>query len=898
MLIPLISCRASPLPRWTSIGELEFNGANVTNGQSISQSDINAGALTFTPLGTDNGVGYDSFAYKVNDGVADSSASATMTIDVTTVTINATEDTALVFTAGNFGFSDVATTDQLQGITVTKLASTGVLKLNGADVTVGQSISQSDISDGALTFTPLANENGVGYDSFVYEVNTGVADSSASSTLTINVTAVNDLPTAADKTVTATEDTALVFAVADFGFSDVDTSDQLQSITITTLSSTGTLTLDGSTVAGDQIISQADIAGGKLAFTPATNANGTGYDSFKFTVNDGTADSSASSTMTIDVTAVNDLPTAADKTVTATEDTAFVFAFADFGFSDVETAQLDSIAVTTLSSKGTLALNGSAVDDDQSISRSDIEAGNLKFTPATNANGTGYDSFKFTVNDGTADSSASSTMTIDVTAVNDLPTASDKTVTATEDTAFVFAFADFGFSDVETAQLDSIAVTTLSSKGTLALNGSAVDSDQSISRSDIEAGNLKFTPAANANGTGYDSFKFTVNDGTADSSASSTMTIDVTAVNDLPTASDKTVTATEDTAFVFALADFGFSDVETAQLDSIAVTTLSSKGTLALNGSAVDSGQSISRSDIEAGNLKFTPATNANGTGYDSFKFTVNDGTADSSASSTMTIDVTAVNDLPTASDKTVTATEDTAFVFALADFGFSDVETAQLDSIAVTTLSSKGTLALNGSAVDSGQSISRSDIEAGNLKFTPAANANGTGYDSFKFTVNDGTADSSASSTMTIDVTAVNDLPTAADKTVTATEDTAFVFALADFGFSDVDSGAQLQSIAVTTLSSKGTLALNGSAVDEDQSINRSDIVDGKLTFTPATNANGTGYDSFKFTVNDGTADSSASSTMTIDVTAVNDLPTASDKTVTCDRRHGVCFCFSRLRF
>ena len=101
------------------------------------------------------------------------------------------------------------------------------------------------------------------------------------------------------------------------------------------------------------------------------------------------------------------------------------------------------------------------------------------------------------------------------------------------------------------------------------------------------AGNLKFTPAANANGTGYDSFKFTVNDGTADSSASSTMTIDVTAVNDLPTASDKTVTATEDTAFVFGLADFGFSDVETAQLQSIAVTTLSSTGTLALNDSAV-----------------------------------------------------------------------------------------------------------------------------------------------------------------------------------------------------------------------------------------------------------------------------------------------------------------------
>ena len=170
------------------------------------------------------------------------------------------------------------------------------------------------------------------------------------------------------------------------------------------------------------------------------------------------------------------------------------------------------------------------------------------------------------------------------------------------------------------------------------------------------------------------------------------MTIDVTAVNDLPTASDKTVTATEDTAFVFALADFGFSDVETVSVAEYCCDDTVFERHADINGSTVTLGQSISRSDIEAGNLKFTPAANANGTGYDSFKFTVNDGVADSSASSTMTIDVTAVNDLPTASDKTVTATEDTAFVFALADFGFSDVETAQLQSIAVTTLSSKGT--------------------------------------------------------------------------------------------------------------------------------------------------------------------------------------------------------------
>ena len=93
--------------------------------------------------------------------------------------------------------------------------------------------------------------------------------------------------------------------------------------------------------------------------------------------------------------------------------------------------------------------------------------------------------------------------------------------------------------------------------------------------------------AGECNGAGYDSFQFTVNDGVADSLVPSTLTIDVTAVNDLPTATDNTVTATEDTAFVFATADFGFADVETDQLQSITVTTLASTGTLALNGSTV-----------------------------------------------------------------------------------------------------------------------------------------------------------------------------------------------------------------------------------------------------------------------------------------------------------------------
>ena len=225
--------------------------------------------------------------------------------------------------------------------------------------------------------------------------------------------------------------------------------------------------------------------------------------------------------------------------------------------------------------------------------------------------------------------------------------------------------------------------------------------------------------------------------------------------------------------------NFGFADVETDQLQSITVTTLASTGTLALNGSTVTLGQSISSDDIAAGVLTFTPLANANGAGYDSFQFTVNDGVADSLASATMTIDVAAVNDLPTATN---TSHRDRRHGVCVcnSDFGFTDVETEQLQGITVTTLNATGTLLLDGSAVTIGQTISQSDISAGALTFTPLANDNGVGYDTFAYTVNDGVADSLASATMTIDVTAVNDLPTATDNTVTATEDTAFVFATA----------------------------------------------------------------------------------------------------------------------
>ena len=99
---------------------------------------------------------------------------------------------------------------------------------------------------------------------------------------------------------------------------------------------------------------------------------------------------------------------------------------------------------------------------------------------------------------------------------------------------------------------------------------------------------------------------------------------------------------------------------------------------------------------------------------------------------------------------------------------------------------------------------MAASDL-GGNLTYTPAADGHGSGYASFTFRVSDGTAESAADYTMTIDVTPVNDTPTAADQTATTDEDTAYAFGASDFGFADTDTGDELASVRVVTLPGRG---------------------------------------------------------------------------------------------
>jgi hypothetical protein len=476
--------------------------------------------------------------------------------------------------------------------------------------------------------------------------------------------------------------------------------------------------------------------------------------------------------------------------------------------------------------------------------------------------------------------------------------------------------------------------------GTLTNNGITVAAGQSISVADITAGLLRFAPATNANGAGYASFTFQVQDdgGTANGGINTdpiakTLTLNVTSVNDAPTGTSTTVTTLEDTPYVFKLTDFGFSDAidaaSTAGANnsaSVVIGNLPLAGTLTNNGIAVSAGQSISVAEIAAGLLRFAPSSNANGAGYASFTFQVQDdgGTANGGINTdpvakTLTLSVTSVNDAPTGTSTTVTTLEDTPYVFKLADFGFSDAIDAasaaganNFASVVIGNLPLAGSFTLNGVAVSSGQSIAVADITAGLLQLAPALNANGAGYASFTFKVQDdgGTANGGINTdptarTMNINVTPVNDAPVAVSATVAGTEDTPYIFSWSDFKVSDVDSTDTSTGLSTGLAITINTLPVDGLlqyydgiqwlAVSAGQRITKVDIDLGLLCFGPDANESGfagystvgTGnnkqhYASFTYQADDGPSTgsgqaplSSAVASMTVNIVPVADAPT-----------------------
>ena len=214
------------------------------------------------------------------------------------------------------------------------------------------------------------------------------------------ITNVNDAPVANSQSMTTAEDTAVVITLTS---SDVDNVEAELTYTI---------------VSGPPNGSLGSISGNTVIYTPSSNYNGP--DSFTFKVNDGNLDS-GSGTISLNVTAVNDPPTANDQSgVTTAEDTAVVITLTS---SDVDVGDPTTYVLHDPPTNGTLSVDGV-------IANGLIANFGNQVTYTPNSNFNGSDSFKFKVHDGRS-YSAKGTVQINVTPVNDTPTGLTITGTTT-----------------------------------------------------------------------------------------------------------------------------------------------------------------------------------------------------------------------------------------------------------------------------------------------------------------------------------------------------------------------------------------------------------------------------------------------------------------------------------
>ncbi|MDB6056434.1 MAG: repeat-containing protein, partial [Verrucomicrobiales bacterium] len=431
-------------------------------------------------------------------------------------------------------------------------------------------------ANGSFSYTPTANYNGP--DSFTYQAKDSALNS-ATATVNITVTPVNDAPVAANDSYSTAEDTTLnIAAVTGVLANDSDVDGDTLTAVIVGNPSHGTVTLN---------------ADGSFSYTPAANYNGS--DSFTYQAKDS-ALNSATATVNITITAVNDAPVAANDSYSTAEDTTLNVPAVTGVLANDSDVDGNTLTATVVANPthGTVTLNSDG-----------------SFTYAPTANYNGSDSFTYKASDGSLNSSTA-TVTITVNAINDPPVAVNDTYTIVEDSTLNGNVLT-NDTDVDG---DSLTATLVAAPTHGSLTFTAA------------TGAFTYTPFANYNGT--DSFTYTANDGQA-SSSSATVTITVTPANDAPVANNDSYSVMSGAVLTVSAPGLlaNDTDVDGNALQVTSIVVGPTHGTL---------------SPLSDGSFTYTPTGNY--VGPDSFTYTANDGTVDS-APATVSITINA-NPVPT----------------------------------------------------------------------------------------------------------------------------------------------------------------------------------------------------------------------------------------------------------
>ncbi|HHG3246569.1 TPA: tandem-95 repeat protein, partial [Vibrio parahaemolyticus] len=905
-----------------SDSSLEFS---VSGNNSIQISIVN-GVATINPTADWNGKETITFTAKDPSGESVSQTvdfTVAPVVDIKADSTNVVEDTPTIINVlGNDTFDG---DDKVVSLDTNNGPANGTVSVN---------------PDGSVTYTP--NDNYHGADSFTYIVTSGGV--SESTTVNVDVTPVNDAPVATNDTAITDEDTPVTIDVLP-NDTDVD-GDKLS--------------IESASVPKEQ--GTVEVVNGKLVFTPAENFNGDAE--ITYTVTDGQLTDEAKVTVTVNP--VNDAPTIkVDAVESITEDavnTDTVVATLTVRDTDTPEDQLtvslennsngyfvlvgNEVKLTqagvdavnndelnlkdlTISASVSDGVNPTANDSDSLVVNRVNDAPTVENAIADQVLSEDFDVYTIDLNEVFKDSdsslefSVSGNDNIQISIVSGVatitPTADwngKETITFTAKDPSgesVNQTVDFTVAPVVDIEADSADVVEDTPTIINVLGNDTFESTDKVVSLDAENGPKNGTVIVNNDGTvtytpddnyvGEDTFTYIVTSGGV--SESTTVSVDVTPENDAPVAKDDTAITDEDTPVTIDVLP-NDTDIDGDKLSIQSATVPEAQGKV----ETVD------------GKLVFTPAENFNG--HAEIIYTVTDGALTDQA--TVKVTVNAVNDTPVVesniADQTLaedftpyTIDLNTAFsdvdnvdgelTFSVS--GNSNIQVAIVNGIATITPTAdwNGSETLTFTATDpSGESISQTvnftvapvaDIVAdkatvvedtstvikvlgndtfegdgkvvsldtnngpangtvsvnpdGSVTYTPNDNYHGT--DSFTYIVTSGGV--SESTTVSVDVTPVNDAPVAKDDIATTQEDTVVAIDVLP-NDTDVDGDK---------------LSIQSATVPEAQG--KVEIVDGKLVFTPAENFNGDAE--ITYTVTDGQLTDEAKVTVTVN--PVNDVPT-----------------------
>jgi len=461
--------------------------------------------------------------------------------------------------------------------------------------------------DGTYTYTPDLHYHGS--DTFTVDVSDGKGGT-AISTVTVNVSSVDDPPEAEDDSITTNEDTP------HSGSIDIDDLDTPQEDLVCSL---GDSPLHGTVVV---------YADGNYTYTPNEDYNGT--DSFSIIVTDGTG--FAEAVVSVTVLPVNDPPQTRDYVYEIDEEgtlSNIILA------SDTEGDDLSfTVQTPPNASEGSFTINSAT--------------GEWNFVATPDFNG-GPVEIEVLISDGNG-GSVVSTISINVDPVNDPPVIPNYAEVTLEDTPLGSSVIG---TDIEEDTL------TYTKKTDPAHGTVTVESD----------GIYTYTPDLHFNGT--DIFTIEVSDNNG-GTAISTIVINVSSEDDPPEIPDYALSTPEDTPVSGMVIG---TDPDEDDLEYV-------KGTDPLHGSV----------EVTTGGAwTYTPSENFHGT--DSFTIIVDDG-QEGYAVSTVTITVASVNDPPEVPDYEHRIRYNTEHQGTIVG---SDIETAAEDlEYSVQTQPAHGTLTLN----------------------------------------------------------------------------------------------------------------------------------------------------------------------------------------------------------